>query len=81
MRNKHYLAAMGPIWFLKNKTVLGSYPNPTCPSTEAVKVNVLENYLKIDVSNILPYDNDSKPIIIDMSSVEQRTVSIICNNP
>ena len=79
--NKHYLASMGPKWFLKDKMMLGSYPNPTCPSTEAIKANILENYLEIDVSNILPYDNDSKPIIIDMSSVEQRTVSIICSNP
>lgn len=80
MKDEHYLASMGPRWFLKNKLTVGGYLNPACPLIEEIKINLLENDEEINVYIQLPNAVKFESVTIGTTNVVQRAVSVICNN-
>lgn len=80
VKETHFLASLGPTWFMKNKTMVGPYPNPYCPLTEKVKISIMEEMTETSINYPLPYNTTSNLKISSTASVEVRPVSVICNN-
>ncbi|MBR6291324.1 MAG: hypothetical protein IKR33_00835 [Bacteroidales bacterium] len=79
-RQRHYLASLGPNWFLKDKAATGSYSDPSCPEKEGIDIHVLDNVTE------RPFYNPTNIFLIRMvkyiegEPTERRTTSIICKN-
>jgi len=80
-RKKHYLASLGPTWFLKDKNAMGPYSITYCPVKENHKIQILDNTYRLYASLSLDVFQNRDRKILNSSSIELRNIDIICNNP
>ena len=66
-------------WFLKDELASGPYPNQYCPVRNEIECLSIEN-MQSELNTYADFNFDNSNIIIDTSSVVQRTLSVICNN-
>lgn len=79
--SRYYLASLGPNWFLKDKAVVGTYPDPSCPENEEIDIHVLDNLTEIPANIPLDRTTIRESKRQDGLPIERRPTSIICNNP